>query len=170
MSEWAGSSKSPFRETTVVKAPPLPAAVIPQAVWLYFRFSLSLRDVEELMAARGIDVSYETIRCWTSKFGPQIARRPKKLRPPLHPAGTWTRWVVPAEASGCSCGAPSTRKARSRPRRPAATGHGGSPEAIEAIAAKSACRSGEDRDRRPWILPSGAGSASVSGTCIHPVG
>ncbi len=40
-----------------------PADVIRQTVWLYFRFSLSFRDVEELMAARGIDVSYETIRC-----------------------------------------------------------------------------------------------------------
>lgn len=39
-----------------------PADVICQAVWLYFRFSLSFRDVEELMAQRGIDVSYETIR------------------------------------------------------------------------------------------------------------
>ena len=62
-----------------------PAAVIRQAVWLYFRFSLSLRDVEELMTARGIDVSYETIRCWTIKFGPQIARRLKKLRPSPSP-------------------------------------------------------------------------------------
>jgi len=57
-----------------------PADVIRQAVWLYFRFSLSFRDVEELMAARGIDVSYETIRCWTIKFGPLIARRLKKRR------------------------------------------------------------------------------------------
>ena len=40
-----------------------PSEVIRHAVWLYFRFSLSLRDVEELMAQRGIDVSYETIRC-----------------------------------------------------------------------------------------------------------
>lgn len=62
-----------------------PASVIRQAVWLYFRFSLSLRDVEELMAARGIEVSYETIRCWTIKFGPQIARRLKKLRPSPSP-------------------------------------------------------------------------------------
>jgi putative transposase len=62
-----------------------PATVVRQAVWLYFRFSLSLRDVEELMAARGIDVSYETIRCWTIKFGPQIARRLKKLRPSPSP-------------------------------------------------------------------------------------
>ncbi len=51
-----------------------PADVIRHAVWLYFRFSLSFRDVEELMAARGVDVSYETVRCWTIKFGPQIAR------------------------------------------------------------------------------------------------
>lgn len=58
-----------------------PAEVIRHAVWLYFRFNLSLRDVEELLAARGIDVSYATIRCWTIKFGPQIARRLKRLRP-----------------------------------------------------------------------------------------
>lgn len=62
-----------------------PAAVIRQAVWLYFRFSLSLRDVEELMARRGIQVSYETIRCWTKKFGPLIARRLKKRRPAPSP-------------------------------------------------------------------------------------
>ena len=74
-----------------------PAAVIRQAVWLYFRFSLSLRDVEELMAARGIDVSYETIRCWTIKFGPQIARRLKKLRPSPSP-----RWHL--DEMVCSIG------------------------------------------------------------------
>ncbi len=62
-----------------------PAEVIRHAVWLYFRFSLSLRDVEELLAARGIEVSYETIRCWTIKFGPQIARRLKRLRPSPSP-------------------------------------------------------------------------------------
>jgi putative transposase len=62
-----------------------PAAVILHGVWLYFRFTLSLRDVEELLAERGIDVSYETIRCWTIKFGPQIARRLKRLRPSPSP-------------------------------------------------------------------------------------
>lgn len=60
-----------------------PADVIRQPVWLYFRFSLSFRDVEELMTARGVDVSYETIRCRTIKFGQLIARRlRKKQRPP----------------------------------------------------------------------------------------
>ena len=62
-----------------------PADVIRHAVWLYFRFSLSLRDVEEMLAARGIEVSYETIRCWTRKFGPLIARRLKKRRPAPSP-------------------------------------------------------------------------------------
>jgi putative transposase len=61
------------------------AEVIRHAVWLYFRFSLSLRDVEELLARRGIEVSYETIRCWTKKFGPLIARRLKKRRPAPSP-------------------------------------------------------------------------------------
>ena len=58
-----------------------PPEVIRHAVWLYFRFSLSLRDVEELLAQRGIEVSYETIRCWTIRFGPLIARRLRKRRP-----------------------------------------------------------------------------------------
>ena len=50
-----------------------PAEVIRHAVWLYYRFTLSSRDVEELLAQRGIEVSYETVRCWTLKFAPQIA-------------------------------------------------------------------------------------------------
>lgn len=57
-----------------------PADVIRHAVGLYFRFSLSSRDVEELLAQRGSEVSYEMIRCWTIKFGPLIARRLKKRR------------------------------------------------------------------------------------------
>jgi len=60
-----------------------PPTVIQHAVWLYFRFTLSLRDVEEMMAHRGVDVSYETIRAWTEKFGPKSAanRRRRKLPP-----------------------------------------------------------------------------------------
>ncbi|VXB24095.1 hypothetical protein BREVUG8_110029 [Brevundimonas sp. G8] len=89
-----------------------PAAMIRQAVWLYFRFSLSFRDVEELMAARVIDVSYETIRCWTIKFGSQIARRLKTLCPQLHPVGISTRSSARSGESACTCGAPSMTKAR----------------------------------------------------------
>ena len=45
------------------------------AVWLYFRFPLSLRMVEEMLAARGIDVSHETVRRWAEKFGRDYANR-----------------------------------------------------------------------------------------------
>ena len=53
----------------------VPPDVIQRAVWLYLRFTLSLRDVEDILAERGIDVTYETIRCWVDRFGPQIAGR-----------------------------------------------------------------------------------------------
>jgi putative transposase len=58
-----------------------PPQIISHAVWLYVRFTLSLRDVEELLAQRGINVSYETIRRWCLKFGPQYARRLRRQRP-----------------------------------------------------------------------------------------
>ena len=58
-----------------------PADIIRQAVWLYFRFTLSFRDVEDLMAQRGVDVSYETIRVWTRKFGLLFAHNLRKSRP-----------------------------------------------------------------------------------------
>ena len=46
-----------------------PPAIIRHAVWLYVRFTLSYRDVEDLLAERGLDVSYETVRRWVLKFG-----------------------------------------------------------------------------------------------------
>jgi putative transposase len=58
-----------------------PPAVIQQAVWLYQRFTLSYRYVEELLAQRGLDLSYESVRCWVLKFGPMIARRLRQYRP-----------------------------------------------------------------------------------------
>ncbi len=51
-----------------------PPQIITHAVWLYLRFNLSQREVEEMLLERGIDVSYETVRRWIAKFGPQIAR------------------------------------------------------------------------------------------------
>ncbi len=54
---------------------PLPAELISHAVWLYFRFPLSLRMVEEMLAARGVAVTYETIRQWGLKFGREFANR-----------------------------------------------------------------------------------------------
>ncbi len=62
-----------------------PPDVIRYAVYLYFRYTISFRDIEEMLAERRIDVSYETIRCWTIKFGPQIARNLKRKRPPPSP-------------------------------------------------------------------------------------
>src|ERR1700739_2099370 len=58
-----------------------PPAIIQDAVWVYLRFTLSYRDVEELLAERGLDISYETVRCWVLKFGPVIARRLRRCRP-----------------------------------------------------------------------------------------
>src|SRR5882757_2137014 len=52
-----------------------PPAVIQHAIWPYLRFTLSYRDVEDLSAERGLEVSYETVRRWVLKFGPAIARR-----------------------------------------------------------------------------------------------
>lgn len=57
-----------------------PPEIICHAVWLYFRFTMSLRDVEDLLAERGIDVTYETVRCWANKFGPAIAANIRKRR------------------------------------------------------------------------------------------
>ncbi len=55
-----------------------PPEIISHAVWLYYRFCLSFRDVEDLLAERGVIVSYETIRLWCRKFGPKYARKLKR--------------------------------------------------------------------------------------------
>src|ERR1700690_3538208 len=57
-----------------------PASVICHAVRWYFRFQLSLRDIEELLFERGVTVTYETIRCWCDKFGKGFAHRVKAAR------------------------------------------------------------------------------------------
>ena len=58
-----------------------PRDIIQQAVRMYLRFTLSFRDVEELLAERGIVVTYESIRRWVLTFGPAIARRLRARRP-----------------------------------------------------------------------------------------
>jgi len=55
-----------------------PVEIISYAVWLYYRFNLNHRDIEDLLAERGISVSYETIRLWCNKFGSRYANRLKK--------------------------------------------------------------------------------------------
>ena len=64
-----------------------PPAIIRHAVWLYMRFTLSYRDVEDLLAQRGLDVSYETVRRWVLKFGPLFARELRRRRP--RPTSRW---------------------------------------------------------------------------------
>ena len=64
-----------------------PPEIIQQAIWLYLRFTLSLRDVEDLVAERGVVVSYETVRRWVNHFGPTIAADLRKRR--LKPHTTW---------------------------------------------------------------------------------
>src|SRR5690349_16690128 len=93
-----------------------PAEIIGDAVWLYFRFPLGLRMVEELLAARSIIVSHETVRQWARKFGQpfanQIRRRVPRVGDKWHldevvlkiagvkPSQTWNVWVL--EALCCS--------------------------------------------------------------------
>ena len=64
-----------------------PPEIIRHAVWLYVRFTLSYRDVEDLLAERGLDVSYETVRRWVLKFGPLFARELRRGRP--RPTARW---------------------------------------------------------------------------------
>src|SRR5947209_4930210 len=81
----AGAIGYPTRMTTprdpIYAGYRYPAELISYAVWLYFRFPLSLRMVEEMLAARGISVSYETIRQWSLKFGREFANRIRRRAP-----------------------------------------------------------------------------------------
>jgi len=58
-----------------------PAEIISHAVWLYFRFPLSLRNVDEILAARGVVVSHETVRQWALKFGQGFANQIRRRLP-----------------------------------------------------------------------------------------
>lgn len=77
-----------------------PPQIIAHVVWLYARFNLSLREVEELMLERGVDASYETIRRWTVKFGPLIARTLRRRQP--RPGDVWHLDEVVVKIAGRS--------------------------------------------------------------------
>jgi putative transposase len=64
-----------------------PPTIIQHAIWPYLRFTLSYRDVEDLLAQRGIEISYETVQRWVLKFGPLIARKLRRGRP--RPSERW---------------------------------------------------------------------------------
>ena len=67
-----------MKKQNIYKRYRFPSVIIQYAVWLYYRFNLSHRDIEDLLAERGINVTYETIRLWCIKFGPKYAARLKR--------------------------------------------------------------------------------------------
>src|SRR3954447_12797587 len=73
--------KPPLRPN-LYKRHRFPAEIISHCVWLYFRFCLSYRDVEELMAERGVILTYEAVRYWCRKFGQTYANRLRRRRRP----------------------------------------------------------------------------------------
>ena len=100
----AGSSYNGFR---------FPPEIISHCVWLYHRFPLSLRDVQELMFERGVDVSYETIRAWCDRFGQDYANQLRRRGP--RPGDKWHLDEVFVQINGAqqcgTCGARSTSTA-----------------------------------------------------------
>jgi len=69
------------RSANLYKRYRFPPAIIQYAVWLYHRFRLSHRDIEDLLAERGIQVSYASVRLWCNKFGPHFSRRLRRKHP-----------------------------------------------------------------------------------------
>ena len=84
---WLGQADGMTPEPTTYPGYRFPAEVIHHAVWLCHVFSLSLRDVELILAERGIAVSHESIRQWCLKFGADFARKLRRRRPKL--GDTW---------------------------------------------------------------------------------
>jgi putative transposase len=91
-----------------------PAEVIAQAVWLYFRFPLSLRMVEDMLSARGITVTHQTIGHWAEKFGRHYANEIRR-RSAGRLGDKWhlDELVVGIAGTNTGCGGPSTRTASS---------------------------------------------------------
>ncbi|SOC45141.1 hypothetical protein SAMN05892877_11415 [Rhizobium subbaraonis] len=75
-----------------------PQQIIAHSVWLYFRFPLSLRLVEELLLERGVVVSYETIRRWVRNSGRLTRRKSVAGRRRSGTSGAWTRWRIVCDA------------------------------------------------------------------------
>ncbi|MBB3571030.1 transposase-like protein [Rhizobium sp. BK491] len=91
-----------------------PVKIIAHAVWLYYRFPLSLRDVEDLLAARGIEVSFQTVSEWAAKFGLKFSHQLRR-RSQGRFADKWQldEMVVTIKGRNTGCGAPSMQTVRS---------------------------------------------------------
>ena len=81
-----------------------PMTIIGHAIWLYHRFPLSYRDIQELLHQRGIQVSHETLREWCIKFGPSSHKTCVTENPDGVPCGIWTKSVQPWMAFDTGCG------------------------------------------------------------------
>ena len=88
-----------------------PPEIIQHAVWLYHRFNLSSRDIEDLMAERGIAIRYESIRLWCIKFGPEYAKRLRRRRAAEILSSSMRSWLRSRENSTIF-GAHSTKTVR----------------------------------------------------------
>jgi putative transposase len=86
-SMWQSCCMDTLAPSNLYKNHRFPVEIISHAVWLYFRFCLSFRDVEELLLERGIVVTYEAIRKWCRKFGQHYANQLRRLRP--RPGDKW---------------------------------------------------------------------------------
>ena len=132
----AGSSYKGFR---------FPPEIISHCVWLYHRFPLSFRDVQELMLERGVDVSYETIRAWCDRFGQEYANQLRSRGP--RPGDKWHLDEVFVQINGAqrTCGARSTARQRARRSGPVAPKRGGRKEVLPPTAQGPAVRAQGDR-------------------------
>jgi putative transposase len=86
-----------------------PAEVIGYAVWLYYRFPLSLRMVEEMLAARGMKVSHESVRSWAEKFGIEFSNRLRRSAPARGDKWRLDEVVITMRGKKHCSGAPSIR-------------------------------------------------------------
>ena len=78
-----------------------PGEIISHGVWLYYRFTLSYRDVQELLMERGITVSHEAIRQWCGKFGQDYANQLRRRRP--RPGDKWHLEIVFTQLTKRGC-------------------------------------------------------------------
>src|SRR5215813_3500522 len=83
---------TPPADTARYKHLRFPSEIISHGVWLYYRFTLSCRDVQELLFERGITVSHEAVRQWYRKFGQEYANRLRRRRP--QPGDKWHLEIV----------------------------------------------------------------------------
>lgn len=99
-------SDNPLMKTSnrLYKRHRFPPEIIQYAVWLYFKFNLGHRDIEDLLTERGIPVSYEAIRLWCNKFGPKYAKKLRKKHQGLVILFTWMKSLSKSEGNSITFG------------------------------------------------------------------